>query len=126
MAQQDTLIHPARKMRRVVKDTKIIEEGVESRYQCPVCGRSAWFPVNQDPMSSYFTRWVCDGVHMSPLRYAQTPAPVADTGPPSSEELIELLRQVLRSSHLNPVLRVKIVGMVRRLKEQQKNAQDTS
>ena len=121
MAHQDTLIHPPHKMRRMLKETLITEDGMESRYECDICGKSVWFPLKQD------SKYMCAGSSVAPV--VALPMPImlpADESPPKPQELIDLFKQILRDQHLNVPLRVRIVGMVRRLKEQEKNAQNTT
>jgi len=106
MVTQDTLNHPPRKMRRIVRDTKVSAKLIESRFECPSCQRSIWRELEDGQ------RILCDGESVATV----LPVTAQELGPPSPEELIDILREVLRVN-LNPLLRLRIVAMVRRLKE---------
>jgi len=109
MAQQDTLIHTPEKMRRSVRDTEVTQAGTESRFECPTCHRSVWrtLMVNQP------TAYRCDGLTVAIV----LPMPHQAPGAPSAEETIDVLRETLRHNTLHPQLRLRIIGLIRRLRE---------
>lgn len=110
MAQQDTLIHPPHKMRRVVKDTAVTEHGTESRYECSICQRSAWRPLYVGTQSSPI--FLCNGAAVA------TVLPMPPLGhPPDNQEIYDLLRQVLRDNPtIHPNMRLRIISVCRRLR----------
>jgi len=103
----DILLHPPRRMRRIVRDTKVSSTLIESRFECQTCHRSVWRELDSQRQRTY----LCDGQTVATVLPMAAPQ-----GPPSQQDLIDLLREILRSN-LHPLLRVRIIGMVRRLKE---------
>jgi hypothetical protein len=108
MAHQDTLVHTPEKMRRIVRDTKVTEAGLESRFECPACHRSVWRSL----MDHQPTMYACNGQSVA----SAAPLPHQAPGTPSAEETIDVLRETLRHNTLHPQLRMRIIALIRRLR----------
>ena len=105
MAQQNTANHPARKMRRVVRETVQTENGVKTLFTCPTCSNNAWRPLDPERTYSY----MCDGINVTTV----IQMPSANPHTPSSLEIIGLLQELAQGA--SRPLKQRITGMIRRL-----------